>query len=117
MKITQIEALMAHSMTNKLKFAGTCADCKCRVGIMIDLLDNGELSITGGAICDTKGNLDKADFKLKCDPCYTKDPTFGGKTEVWSRCVGYLRPVSQWNKGKQEEFKERKPFKINEVVE
>ncbi|MFA6437489.1 MAG: ribonucleoside triphosphate reductase [Candidatus Paceibacterota bacterium] len=27
--------------------------------------------------------------------------------EVYSRVVGYLRPVSQWNKGKQQEFKDR----------
>ena len=33
------------------------------------------------------------------------------KTEVYSRVVGYLRPLSQWNKGKQEEFKKRKVFK------
>jgi len=30
--------------------------------------------------------------------------------EVYSRVVGYLRPVDQWNAGKQEEFKERKTF-------
>jgi ribonucleoside-triphosphate reductase len=35
----------------------------------------------------------------------------GAPCEVFSRSVGYLRPVSQWNKGKQEEFKERKTFK------
>jgi len=29
------------------------------------------------------------------------------KTEVYSRVVGYLRPVNQWNEGKQEEFKDR----------
>jgi len=33
------------------------------------------------------------------------------KTEVYSRVVGYLRPVSQWNKGKQREFANRKMFK------
>ncbi len=33
------------------------------------------------------------------------------KAEVYSRVVGYLRPVSQWNKGKKEEFKKRKTFK------
>ena len=36
----------------------------------------------------------------------------GEKTEVYSRVCGYFRPVSNWNKGKQEEFKERKLFKI-----
>lgn len=37
------------------------------------------------------------------------------KCEVYSRIVGYLRPVDQWNIGKKEEFKERKVFKIPEV--
>lgn len=33
------------------------------------------------------------------------------RCEVYSRVVGYLRPVRQWNVGKQEEFKDRKEFK------
>jgi anaerobic ribonucleoside-triphosphate reductase len=32
--------------------------------------------------------------------------------EVFSRVVGYLRPVKQWNKGKQAEFKSRKVFQV-----
>lgn len=32
--------------------------------------------------------------------------------EVFSRIVGYLRPVSQWNDGKQAEFAERKTYTI-----
>jgi hypothetical protein len=39
--------------------------------------------------------------------------TCGQNCEVYSRVVGYYRPVTQWNKGKQEEFKERTEFKIN----
>ena len=34
------------------------------------------------------------------------------KCEVYSRVVGYLRPVSQYNKGKQVEYRKRKPFSI-----
>ena len=34
------------------------------------------------------------------------------KCEVYSRVCGYFRPVSNWNKGKKEEFKERKTFKV-----
>lgn len=34
----------------------------------------------------------------------------GQKCEVFSRVVGYFRPVGVWNKGKQEEFKNRKEF-------
>lgn len=35
----------------------------------------------------------------------------GEKTEVYSRVTGYYRPVGNWNKGKKEEFKDRKTFK------
>jgi ribonucleoside-triphosphate reductase len=37
-------------------------------------------------------------------------PTCGEKCEVYSRVVGYLRPVSQWNDGKQSEYRIRKMF-------
>ncbi|HIE41255.1 MAG TPA: ribonucleoside triphosphate reductase [Candidatus Aenigmarchaeota archaeon] len=37
-------------------------------------------------------------------------PKCNERTEVYSRVVGYLRPVDQWNPGKQEEFKQRKKF-------
>lgn len=33
--------------------------------------------------------------------------------EVYSRIVGYLRPVQNWNKGKQQEFAERRPYTMN----
>jgi len=42
-------------------------------------------------------------------------PTCHKRTEVFSRVVGYLKPLQQWNRGKREEFKGRKNFKIEEV--
>ena len=36
------------------------------------------------------------------------------RCEVYSRVVGYLRPVKQWNQGKKEEFKDRKIYKNDE---
>jgi ribonucleoside-triphosphate reductase len=30
--------------------------------------------------------------------------------EVYSRIVGYLRPVRNWHQGKQQEFRDRKTF-------
>lgn len=36
----------------------------------------------------------------------------GEKCEVYSRVTGYFRPVANWNKGKKEEFKERRTFRI-----
>lgn len=37
--------------------------------------------------------------------------------EQWTRCVGYMRPVSQWNPGKQEEFKDRKKYNPKRIAE
>jgi anaerobic ribonucleoside-triphosphate reductase len=39
-----------------------------------------------------------------------KDSIKGTKCEVYSRVVGYLRPVASWNEGKREEFKIRKNY-------
>jgi len=39
------------------------------------------------------------------------------KTEIFTRVVGYFRPVSRWNDGKKEEFKERKPFRKGFALE
>ncbi|MCE5344151.1 MAG: ribonucleoside triphosphate reductase [Eubacteriales bacterium] len=41
-------------------------------------------------------------------------PTCGGNTEVWSRVVGYLRPVQNYNTGKREEYAQRKKFVVGE---
>lgn len=39
-------------------------------------------------------------------------PTCKSKSEVFSRVVGYIRPVQDWNEGKQKEFKDRLEFKV-----
>lgn len=39
-----------------------------------------------------------------------KDGTQRQICEVWSRCMGYFRPVSEYNIGKKSEFEERKYF-------
>jgi anaerobic ribonucleoside-triphosphate reductase len=36
------------------------------------------------------------------------------KTEVYSRVCGFFRPVQQWNRGKKEEFKERREYVVGE---
>lgn len=35
--------------------------------------------------------------------------------EVYSRIVGYLRPVQAWNQGKQQEFAERRVFRVENL--
>lgn len=39
-------------------------------------------------------------------------PKCGTTAEVYSRVVGYLRPVVQWNLGKKEEFRLRKTYRV-----
>ncbi|BBJ28359.1 ribonucleoside triphosphate reductase [Athalassotoga saccharophila] len=55
------------------------------------------------SICKTHGYI--AGEHFKCPIC-------GDETEVYSRVVGYYRPVKNWNKGKREEFKQRMEYKI-----
>ena len=43
-------------------------------------------------------------------------PTCGANCEIYSRVVGYLRPVDQWNDGKQAEFAMRKTFDRSTIV-
>ncbi len=57
------------------------------------------------SICPNHGYLPGE--KFICPECQEE-------TEVYSRIVGYLRPVKQWNEGKQEEYKQRVAFKIKE---
>ena len=57
------------------------------------------------SICPVHGYLEGEHFT--CPKC-----TIEQSCEVYSRIVGYLRPVQQWHKGKQEEFRLRKTFKV-----
>jgi len=41
-------------------------------------------------------------------------PNCGGKTEIYSRIVGYYRPLENWNSGKKSEYSKRKSFKLKE---
>ena len=43
-------------------------------------------------------------------------PVCGAPSEVYSRVVGYLRPVDQWNDGKQAEFAMRKTFDRSTLI-
>jgi ribonucleoside-triphosphate reductase (formate) len=61
------------------------------------------------SICPHHGYIPGEHFF--CPECTIKQPC-----EVYSRVVGYLRPIQQWNEGKQEEFKNRKEYKIPKAV-
>jgi ribonucleoside-triphosphate reductase len=49
-----------------------------------------------------------------CPTCQAMQKTT--ECEIYSRVVGYIRPVNQWNKGKQQEFRDRTTFDLRERV-
>ena len=57
------------------------------------------------SICPVHGYI--AGEHFECPQCTIKQPC-----EVYSRIVGYLRPVQQWNAGKKQEYEKRKTFKM-----
>ncbi len=107
---------------------------------VLDLQDELQTKYTGGTVLHIFGGerVEHGDSIRKlvrtiCDnyrlPYFTFSPTFSicpqhgylvgeqpacplchKQTEVFSRIVGYLRPVSQWNEGKKAEFRLRTTF-------
>ncbi len=53
------------------------------------------------SVCPTHGYITGEHYEC---------PTCASECEVYSRVVGYMRPVKQWNDGKQAEFNIRKTF-------
>jgi hypothetical protein len=92
------------------EYHGIC--CQCNADVSLNVNIHGEsISIEGGAIfCPPKAWHCPDLYVFKCQKCFDADPKFYPKTEVYSRVVGYMRPVSQWNDGKKAEFDIRKPF-------
>jgi len=43
---------------------------------------------------------------------HSKCPVCGKSCDIYSRVVGYFRPVKNWNEGKQEEFRQRVEYKV-----
>ncbi len=112
---------------------------------VLDLQDEIQTKYTGGTVVHTfigeavsDPQAVKAFVRMVCQnyrlPYFTLTPTFsiceehgyltgevhdcprcGKKTEVYSRVVGYIRPIQQWNEGKQHEFNQRKTYRVTEA--
>lgn len=62
-----------------------------------------------GAEADLVTSTENGRLSFVCHAC---KHFIGYQTETYSRVVGYLRPVSQWNVGMKQQFKDRKTFKM-----
>lgn len=87
-----------------------CWDCKKEIKIVGDKIKNGKY-LTYLKDDGTKITI------FKCIDCFSKSEELKNyqPCEVYSRIVGYYRPVQQWNLGKQKEFEQRKEYKIKKV--
>jgi hypothetical protein len=92
---------------------GTCHDCKSPVKYDLGIDEEENPNAAGPVWHFTWAGPNTF---MKCLGCFAKDPVLRNfrPTEVYSRVVGYLRPVRQWNLGKQSEFKTRTPFELGE---
>lgn len=84
-----------------------CHDCEKAAEI-----ENNE--VKNGKILKYKDNK-KTIVIFKCNECLEKSKLLKNfrETEVYSRVVGYIRPVKQYNIGKKQEYQDRKEYVIN----
>lgn len=95
-----------------LEYRGQCHDCGTPVTVLISVIESGEVTIEGGAIYKVKQGFAGDGIFFKCAVCFKKDKTLRDyqDCEVYSRVVGYLRPISQYNLGKKTEYDMRTEF-------
>ena len=83
-----------------------CHDCGKEINMVGQTLENG-------VYLTYEHNGEKVNV-FKCNDCYGKNPSLTNfqKCEVYSRVVGYIRPVQQWHKGKKQEFQDRVEYNM-----
>ncbi|MDR2850248.1 MAG: ribonucleoside triphosphate reductase [Verrucomicrobiota bacterium] len=113
---------------------------------VLDLQDDIQTKYTGGTVVHafvgeavSDPQAVKSFVRMVCQnyrlPYFTLTPTFSicedhgylagevhacphcaKRTEVYSRVVGYIRPIQQWNEGKQHEFRQRKTYRVTQAA-
>lgn len=101
-----------HADTLDLEF--TCHDCGAPVRVTAGKDDQGATLTPqdGAAGYHPRLNSGEREYFVKCAACYEQHPklTHFNPTEVYTRIVGYYRPISAWNRGKREEYKDRRLY-------
>ncbi len=88
-----------------------CHDCQTKIKIETEgkKIKNGKMLVYE--------NEGKKTTIFKCNDCFGKSQELRNyqPCEIYSRVVGYLRPVQQWNLGKKREYEERKEYKNQQI--
>lgn len=93
----------ARTVKNKKNF---CWDCHKEIKIENKEIKNGKMLVY-------EHEKEKI-VVFKCNECFSRSKELKNyqSCEVYSRIVGYLRPVQQWNLGKRVEFNQRKEYEL-----
>jgi transcription elongation factor Elf1 len=113
------EHLFHEQDASSLDLEFTCHDCGAAVRVTAARDDQGVVLTPrdGAAGYYPQLNSGEKEYFVKCALCYQAQPrlTRFNPTEVYTRIVGYYRPVNQWNRGKKEEYRHRKLFEQSQV--
>lgn len=101
--------------TDEIFIEEECHDCKDPVKVKVTPVEDGyqfeaqdEAATYGPKIEDVITPF------YKCKKCYDENPTLKDfrPTEVYTRVVGYYRPIKAFNVGKSAEYKDRRNYKM-----
>ena len=112
MNLNKLQKIAEKHKIQNWSWSGRCHDCNCNVTVDVDIEDDGKVTISGGAAYSVE--IDGIDTVfLKCDKCHAVNSTLSNfqPCEVYSRVVGYYRPIRNFNGAKQSEYRIRKNFK------
>jgi len=98
---------------NNVKADKICHDCGKEILINEELIENG-VYLSYDLPRGKAGNAGNTINIFKCNDCFEKSKALTNfqECEVYSRVVGYIRPVQQWHKGKKQEYGDRHEFKM-----
>jgi len=117
MTLDDLKEIMGEKRPAELIINGHCHDCKKDLKVIVQLFADDSVKLYGGVpFRVTQKDIGEKQTYIKCPECYEKDKVLRNwqRCEVYSRVVGYLRPVSQWNEGKKQEYTERAEMKVEE---
>jgi hypothetical protein len=113
--LSYLKAQCKEQKRNPVRFEGKCHDCGADTYVEIQVYEDGAEAVLpqGGGFWHNE----HGDF-IKCQECFEQDDVLRKfvPCEVFSRVTGFLRPVSFWNAGKQEEWKMRKLFSMEKAA-
>ena len=116
MTLEELKVIMGEH--EEVCFKGKCHDCGIDTEVVVGI-EGDKLITSGGAVYKVPPpSIREDNIFIKCQACFEKTPyiTNFRKCEVYSRVVGYLRPVEQYNKGKRAEFKARTPYNLAKTL-